>query len=105
MDGKRALALVQTAHPLSAAADDETSLHSIDEPLLSRAQRGDSAAFRAEFDKFAAIHGATFRGGYPAWTAVGTTALLADGAPVELRALAIVGAGKRVTVQRSAPAP
>ncbi len=65
----------------------------------------DSAAFRAEFEQFAAIHHATFRDGYPAWTAVGTTALLADGAPVELRALAIVGAGKRVTVQRSAPTP
>lgn len=49
MDGKRAVALVQTAHPLAAVADDDSSLHSIDEPLLSRAQRGDSAAFRALF--------------------------------------------------------
>lgn len=81
------------------------SLDDVVEITTYHREPSDSAAFRAEFDKFAAIHGATFRGGYPAWTAVGTTALLADGAPVELRALAIVGAGKRVTVQRSAPAP
>jgi hypothetical protein len=35
---------------------------------------------------------------------VGTTALLAEGAPVELRAVAVVGAGKRLVVQRAAAA-
>ncbi|MBL9006943.1 MAG: sigma-70 family RNA polymerase sigma factor [Myxococcales bacterium] len=49
MDGKRALSLVQTAHPLAAVADDDSQVRSIDDPLLGRAQRGDSAAFRALF--------------------------------------------------------
>jgi RNA polymerase sigma-70 factor (ECF subfamily) len=49
MDGKRALALVQTAHPLAAEADDASAPRSIEDPLLRSAQRGDSAAFRALF--------------------------------------------------------
>ena len=49
MDGKRALALVQTAHPLMASADEDSAIRSIEDPLLLRAQRGDSAAFRALF--------------------------------------------------------
>lgn len=49
MDGKRALALVQTAHPLMASADEESSIRSMEDPLLLRAQRGDSAAFRSLF--------------------------------------------------------
>lgn len=92
-------------HLKATLATAGASLDDVVEITTYHREPSDSAAFRAEFDKFAAIHGATFRGGYPAWTAVGTTALLADGAPVELRALAVVGAGKRVTVQRSAPAP
>jgi enamine deaminase RidA (YjgF/YER057c/UK114 family) len=60
----------------------------------------DTAAFRAEFERFRAIHAEFFPTGYPAWTAVGTTALLADGAPVEMRAVAVVGAGKHLVVQR-----
>ena len=53
-----------------------------------------SAEFQAEFARFAPIHHAYFSSHYPAWTAVGTTALLADGAPVELRAVAMIGSGR-----------
>jgi enamine deaminase RidA (YjgF/YER057c/UK114 family) len=60
----------------------------------------DTPAFQAEFKRFLSIHDEFFPTGYPAWTAVGTTALLADGAPVEMRAVAVVGAGKRLVVQR-----
>lgn len=56
----------------------------------------DSAAFQAHFAKFLAAHAVAFPDGYPAWTAVGTTALLAPGSAVELRAVAVVGAGRRV---------
>jgi enamine deaminase RidA (YjgF/YER057c/UK114 family) len=60
----------------------------------------DSPAFQAEFKRFLAIHKEYFTSGYPAWTAVGTTALLADGAPVEMRAVAVIGSGKHLFVQR-----
>ena len=50
--------------------------------------------FQAEFEVFKKVHAEYFKEHYPAWTAVGTTALLADDAPVEMRAMAIVGSGK-----------
>ena len=67
----------------------------------------DSAAFGAEFARFAPIHHEFFPDHYPAWTAVGTTALLQPGAPVELRAVAIIGSGKspRADIPRPAPRP
>jgi enamine deaminase RidA (YjgF/YER057c/UK114 family) len=55
----------------------------------------DAAQFRDEFARFAPIHKAFFGDHYPAWTAVGTSALLAAEAPVELRAVAIIGSGAR----------
>jgi enamine deaminase RidA (YjgF/YER057c/UK114 family) len=67
-------------------------------------QPKDTTAFDAEFEHFFAIHKEFFPSGYPASTMVGTTALLAEGAPVELRAVAVVGAGKRLVVQRAAAA-
>ena len=54
----------------------------------------DSAGFQAEFARFAPIHHEFFPDHYPAWSAVGTTALLMPGAPVELRAVAIIGSGR-----------
>lgn len=50
--------------------------------------------FQAEFEVFKKVHAEYFKEHYPAWTAVGTTALLADDAPVEMRVMAIVGSGK-----------
>ena len=61
----------------------------------------DTPSFEAEFAKFLAVHAVYFPDGYPAWTAVGTTALLAEGAPVEMRVVAVVGAGKDFRVERS----
>jgi len=66
-------------------------------------QPKDTASFDAEFERFFAIHEEYFPSGYPASTIVGTTALLAEGAPVELRAVAVVGAGKHLVVQRAKP--
>jgi enamine deaminase RidA (YjgF/YER057c/UK114 family) len=63
----------------------------------------DTPAFEAEFQRFLAIHKEYFPTGYPAWTAVGTTALLAEAAPVEMRAVAVVGAGRHLVVQRTKP--
>lgn len=60
----------------------------------------DTPSFEAEFAKFLAVHKVYFPEGYPAWTAVGTTALLAAGAPVEMRVVAVVGAGRNVRIER-----
>ena len=67
----------------------------------------DSAAFNAEFARFAPIHQEFFPDHYPAWSAVGTTALLMPTAVVELRAVAIIGSGKapRADIARPAPRP
>jgi enamine deaminase RidA (YjgF/YER057c/UK114 family) len=61
----------------------------------------DTEGFQKEFAEFSRIHHEYFPSGYPAWTAVGTTALLAPGAVVEMRAVAIVGAGKNPDVKRA----
>ena len=58
------------------------------------AQVKDTKEFQAEFEVFKKVHANYFKDHYPAWTAVGTTALLADDAPVEMRVMAIVGSGK-----------
>jgi len=82
------------AHLAAAGA----SLEDVVELTSFHVEPRDTAAFRAEFARFAAIHHEYFPQAYPAWTAVGTTALLADGAPVELRAVAVIGSGRRPRV-------
>jgi enamine deaminase RidA (YjgF/YER057c/UK114 family) len=67
------------------------------------AAANDSAAFQAEFAKFAPIHHEYFPNHYPAWSAVGVTALLQKGAPVELRAVAMIGSGRRPKVDIPPP--
>ena len=69
------------------------------------AEATDSASFQAEFARFAPIHHEFFPDHYPAWSAVGTTALLMSGAPVELRAVAIIGSGKNPKADIPQPAP
>lgn len=62
-------------------------------------QPKDTAAFDAEFDEFLKIHDEYFpAGNYPAWTAIGGIVLLAPGAVVEMRVVAVAGAGKSVKV-------
>lgn len=57
-------------------------------------QPTDTAAFQQEFDRFLRVHREFFPSHYPAWSAVGTTALLNESAPVELRAVAVIGSGR-----------
>jgi len=66
------------------------------------AQPTDSAAFRAEFERYMPIHREFFGDHRPAWTAVGTTALLSPSAVVEMRLMAVVGSGANSRVVRGA---
>jgi enamine deaminase RidA (YjgF/YER057c/UK114 family) len=69
------------------------------------AQPKSTEEFRAEFAVFAKIHHEYVPDHYPAWTAVGTTALLSKDAPVELRAVAIRGSGARPKAAIPMPTP
>jgi enamine deaminase RidA (YjgF/YER057c/UK114 family) len=51
----------------------------------------DSAAFREEFEIYMPIHREFFGEHRPAWSAVGTSALLSPSAVVELRVVAVAG--------------
>ena len=44
------------------------------------------------------VHHEFFRDHYPAWTAVGTPALFSKGAPMEIRAEAVIGSGRNPKV-------
>ena len=63
----------------------------------------DHAEFRARMATVLKVHAEFFHDRYPAWTAVGTTALYSEGAPMELRAEAIVGSGRGARVAIPAP--
>jgi len=65
----------------------------------------DHADFRKKVEPMLKVHHEVFRDHYPAWTAVGTTALFSANAPVELRAEAIIGSGKRAKADIAKPAP
>jgi enamine deaminase RidA (YjgF/YER057c/UK114 family) len=69
------------------------------------AEARDTAAFQAEIERLLPIHAEFFRDHYPAWTAVGTTALLAPGAPLEMRAMAVIGSGRKPVADIPQPAP
>ncbi len=69
------------------------------------AEARDTAAFQAEIERLLPIHAEFFPDHYPAWTAVGTTALLAPGAPVEMRAMAVIGSGLKPRAEIPVPAP
>ena len=66
---------------------------------------GDHADFRRKIEPMLKVHREVFRDHYPAWTAVGTTALFSANAPVELRAEAIIGSGKAPKAEIPMPAP
>lgn len=63
----------------------------------------DSASFGTDMDTVSRIS-AEYFSHPPAWTAVATPALLAEGAPLELRALAIIGSGRRPQADIAQPA-
>ena len=67
------------------------------------AESKDSASFRAEFERYMPIHREFFGEHRPAWTAVGTSALLSPTAVVETRVLAVVGSGEASRVVRESP--
>lgn len=58
----------------------------------------DHAEFRARLAIVLKVHGEFFQDRYPAWTATGTTALYSEGAPMEIRAEAIIGSGRTAKV-------
>jgi enamine deaminase RidA (YjgF/YER057c/UK114 family) len=65
----------------------------------------DHAEFRRQMDVVLKVHREFFKDHYPAWTAVGTTALFSQGAPMELRAEAVIGSGRAAKVSIPPPAP
>ena len=66
-------------------------------------QPKDTAAFDEEWDRFLKVHAEYFpAGNYPAWTAIGGIVLLAPGAVVEMRVVAVAGAGKSLKVNYEA---
>lgn len=65
----------------------------------------DHAEFERRFAPVAKVHAEFFPNHYPAWTAVGTSALYSAGAPMELRAEAIIGSGRAPRLDIPAPKP
>jgi hypothetical protein len=51
------------------------------------------------------VHREFFKDHYPAWTAVGTSALFSKDAPMEIRAEAVIGSGARARAAIPVPAP
>lgn len=64
----------------------------------------DHDEFRRRVEPALKVHREFFKDHYPAWTAVGTTALLARGAAVEMRVVAMIGSGKNPKVSIPKPA-
>lgn len=65
----------------------------------------DHEDFRRRVEPVLKVHREFFKDHYPAWTAVGTTALFSSDAPVEMRAEAIIGSGRRAQARITKPAP
>ena len=88
------LDLQNTLEAAGASMDDVVELTSF------HAHVKDTESFNAEFERLRPVYDEFFKNGFPAWSAVGTTALLAKDAPVELRAVAVVGSGRNTSIQR-----
>ena len=63
----------------------------------------DHDEFRQRIAPVLKVHREFFKDHYPAWTAVGTTALYAGNAPMEVRAEAVVGSGARARAEIAKP--
>lgn len=86
-------------------ADAEASFDDVVELTTFHVEPADSAAFGAEFERYMPIHREFFGEHRPAWSAVGTSALLSPSAVVEMRLVAVVGSGKNSRVVRSETTP
>lgn len=64
----------------------------------------DHKEFRERMEPVLRVHREFFKDHYPAWTAVGTTALFSADAPMELRAVAIIGSGRAPKADIARPA-
>lgn len=64
----------------------------------------DHDEFRRRVEPALKVHREFFKDHYPAWTAVGTTALFSKDAPMEIRAEAVIGSGARARSDIPAPA-
>lgn len=101
-EGKvRAMFEALKAHLATAGA----TLADVVEITTYHAGPTDAAAFGREFERFAPIHHAYFPDHYPAWPAVAVSALLQPGAPVELRAVAVIGSGRAPKADIAPPVP
>jgi enamine deaminase RidA (YjgF/YER057c/UK114 family) len=60
--------------------------------------------FRERMEPVLKVHREFFKDHYPAWTAVGTTALFSAEAPMELRAEAIIGSARAARAEIAQPA-
>jgi enamine deaminase RidA (YjgF/YER057c/UK114 family) len=87
----------QAGEVLAAAG---ASFADVVELTTFHAEPADSAAFGKEFERYMPIHREFFGDHRPAWSAVGTTALLSPSAPVEMRLVAVVGSGENSRVVR-----
>lgn len=65
----------------------------------------DHTEFRAKIEPVLKVHREFFTDHYPAWTAVGTTALFSNGAPMEIRAEALIGSGRAPKADIPKPVP
>lgn len=61
--------------------------------------------FRRVVEPVLKVHREFFKDHYPAWTAVGTTALFSKGASMEIRAEAVIGSGRRPRADIPKPSP
>ncbi|UHQ23312.1 hypothetical protein LVB77_00945 [Lysobacter sp. 5GHs7-4] len=59
--------------------------------------------FRRVVEPVLKVHREFFKDHYPAWTAVGTTALFSKGASMEIRAEAVIGSGRRARADIARP--
>ena len=84
--------MYQRAQELLEAAG--ATIDDVVELTTFHAEPKDPAAFRQEFERYMPIHREFFGQHRPAWTAVGTTALLSPTAVVEMKIHAVVGSGK-----------
>lgn len=73
--------------------------------LISFHVARDHKEFRERMEPVLRVHREFFKDHYPAWTAVGTSALFSADAPMELRAVAIIGSGRAPRADIPPPVP